>query len=343
MEFFDPSSIDTVTLPEHEQFGPSRPHNPAPPRVNLEGSHTEWLVDGRLPRVGSSLLLGRRQSGKSVLVRDLALSVARGAPWLGFDTRRGSALYVHASKDLRQVCAAFVAGGLRSDDEVHLLAAQRTGDVLSQVRERAQSLRPSLIVLDGVKPLLRPHEPETAWPGAGALAQLAWIATYTRSHVLLVHELSGGFEQDMQPLLRSDDGVDTVLVLHHVGAQRFVGSIQRHGRDLFEPVQVPHSPCFRRARRGLRDPQVGQRLMSYLRFRSVLVSEQEICGDLSDEDPMTLRRVLEGLQRSGRLIRTGSGEKGDPYYYTGFDKVAGSAGNGWLRRVRPWARVRSWS
>jgi hypothetical protein len=343
VDFFDPSNVDTVTLPEHEQFGPSRPHNPTPPRVNLDGSHTEWLVDGRLPRVGTSLLIGHRRSGKSTLARDLALSIARGAPWLGFDTRRGRALYVHASKDLRQVCAAFVAGGLRSDDEVHMLAAQPVGDLLSQVRERAQSLRPSLIVLDGVKPLLRPHEPESAWPGAGALAQLAWIAMYTRSHVLLVHELSGSSDQDMKPLLRGDDGVDTVLVLHRAGAHRFVGSIQRHGHDLLEPVQVPHAPSFGSARRTLRDPQVAERLLSYLRFRSSLVSDHEICGDLSDEDPTTLRRVLEGLRQSGRLIRTGSGGEGDPYRYTGFDRVVSSSDNGWLRRVRPWARLRTWN
>ena len=65
-----------------------------------------WVVDGRLPVGGTSILGGRPKVGKTTLARSLALAVVRGEPWLGFDP--GS-----ASTPSRARCSTWHWKGIR--------------------------------------------------------------------------------------------------------------------------------------------------------------------------------------------------------------------------------------
>src|SRR5262245_14100822 len=54
----------------------------------------QWIVQKLLRSSGLSLLAGKPKSGKSTLARQLAVSVARGVPFLGRPTRVAPVLYV---------------------------------------------------------------------------------------------------------------------------------------------------------------------------------------------------------------------------------------------------------
>lgn len=56
----------------------------------------EWLVKGLMARREVSFLAGPSQSGKSFLVTDIALAIARGTPWMNRVVRRGAVVYVAA-------------------------------------------------------------------------------------------------------------------------------------------------------------------------------------------------------------------------------------------------------
>ncbi len=56
----------------------------------------EWLVKGLIARREVSFLAGPSQSGKSFLVSDLALAIARGVPWFNRVVRRGAVAYIAA-------------------------------------------------------------------------------------------------------------------------------------------------------------------------------------------------------------------------------------------------------
>jgi RecA-family ATPase len=53
----------------------------------------QWTVKGIMQRSTLSLWYGAPSSGKSFLVTDLGMAVARGAFWMGHRTRPGLVIY----------------------------------------------------------------------------------------------------------------------------------------------------------------------------------------------------------------------------------------------------------
>lgn len=58
-----------------------------------------WLVDGLIPEHNVTLLGGDGGTGKSLLILQLAFSVATGSPWLGRTVPRGNVLFVSAEDE----------------------------------------------------------------------------------------------------------------------------------------------------------------------------------------------------------------------------------------------------
>ena len=54
----------------------------------------EFLIDQLLPEKAFTMMYGSPGSGKSFLAIDMALSVANGVPWQGYETKRGAVLYI---------------------------------------------------------------------------------------------------------------------------------------------------------------------------------------------------------------------------------------------------------
>lgn len=59
----------------------------------------EELIKGILRRGHKMLISGSSKAGKSFLLMELCISIAEGRPWLGFDIRKGRALYVNLEID----------------------------------------------------------------------------------------------------------------------------------------------------------------------------------------------------------------------------------------------------
>jgi len=55
-----------------------------------------WIVKGIIPQADLVVVFGESGSGKSFIVTDLALSIARGVDWRGHKTRQGRVVYIAA-------------------------------------------------------------------------------------------------------------------------------------------------------------------------------------------------------------------------------------------------------
>ena len=60
----------------------------------LHRPEPSWTVDGLVPEIGFTLLVGRNQVGKTFLGLDLACSISLGRPWFVRETRQTRVLYV---------------------------------------------------------------------------------------------------------------------------------------------------------------------------------------------------------------------------------------------------------
>jgi hypothetical protein len=310
------------------------------PEPDLEG----WLVDGRLPRSGTSILTGEAQVGKSTLARQLALSVARGAPWLGFATTGGPVLYLHFDTCLADLCADFEQIGLTPRDDVHFLLEAAEVGLLDQIRKRAWELEAALIVVDGLDPLLRLEESRQGSQSTSAFDRILGLAHATGAHLLLVHDFGrDGVREVSQLLAETVHPVDTILLLQRSGDRRALNTIQRRGDDIDCPLPIPlgetaleSRPAEVEATPSTREVQ--SRILAYLGSIAKLATRHEIIENAGLDASLVLPE-LKALRRSGRVLELGQGTRYDPYLYTGCEVLSANSASPWLRKVRPWVNV----
>ena len=341
---FDPFADDTLTfgvepLVETSTWTPLTSRGLLSPELR----DPNWLIEERLPSVGSSLLVGHPGARPSTVARQIALATARGEAWLDFKTRAERVLYVYPGDELDRLKTGFAESGLRPSDNVRFLGARSRGALMARICEQAEGLRPGLIVLDGLVSLVRKDRPGEVWPCLPAVEELQQLANHTRSHILMVQETPADLGRALNPLLeRAEPLVDSILVLHRLHSGRLLTSIQRHGEDI--AIELPserEEPLLTAlpAPEAKADPAVGSELadqiVDYLKLRAAMVSEEEVCNQLDDRDANAIVCSLRALHAAGHLIRIGKGTLRTPFRYTGFDVV--SSPNSWLRRVRTWA------
>jgi len=107
-----------------------------------EDEKIPWLMDQHLPSAGLSILGGKPKAGKSVLSRCLALNVARGTPFLGFETAKGSVFYLGLEEKRSEVKSHFRSMGATSDDPIFVFIAPSPQDGLAKLHEAAEREQP---------------------------------------------------------------------------------------------------------------------------------------------------------------------------------------------------------
>jgi hypothetical protein len=175
--------------------------------LDLPGAEHEWLVKNVITRKERTMMVGASQSGKSFLAIDLALSIARGAPWFGNRVLRGGVVYQagEGGRGIKKRLRAYRAEhGISPADELPFVLLPATVDLFSgdDACEAliAESLHWSstfdcpleLVVIDTLS---------TATPGADensskdigpVLARCERIAHKTNAAVMLVHHMNSG-------------------------------------------------------------------------------------------------------------------------------------------------------
>jgi hypothetical protein len=162
----------------------------------LPAAPTDWLVDGVLQPGRFAVLFGPPGAGKSIAAIDLALSVARGVPWLGrFDVHQAPVAYCytegadgfrvrvdawkqrHGVIDRAGVLVTFEAPNLLDKANVAaLLAALRRLDPL-----------PALVIVDTLARVIPAADENSAKDMGTAIAACDRLRTSFDCAVLLVH------------------------------------------------------------------------------------------------------------------------------------------------------------
>jgi hypothetical protein len=185
------------------------------------------IVCGVLHRGCKGVLGGGSKSFKTWSLMDLALSVATGSPWWGYETLQGPVLYLNM-----EVPRAFFATRLHSiatargleipTGTLHvwnLRGHANVGEIVQRATEQARSHPYALIVVDPFYKLAAGSDENAAGEMALVLAQIDRLAEQTGAAVMYGHHFSKGNQSQKETIDRmSGSGVfardaDAILTL----------------------------------------------------------------------------------------------------------------------------------
>lgn len=233
----DPPSPLALVQPSH---GNGHATEPTPRRFTLR-SDTElaamppltWVLADLLPDGGLGVLYGPPGCGKSFLALAWAMAIARGAPWLGHETRRGPVVYVAAEggHGLAQRVRAYRDAHAIPDkvdaffviEPLSLLELKDVGDLLRAIDagltadwadayfiDPAESrVNPQLVVFDTMARVMPGGDENSAQDVGRVIAAADRIRREADCHVLLIHhtQKTGELERGSSALRGAADAM----------------------------------------------------------------------------------------------------------------------------------------
>lgn len=180
---------------------------------------TEWIVEGLL-KPGLSVLAGAPKIGKSWMVLNLCLSVAKGESFLGMKTRQGAVLYITLEDSKVRIQERILRiSEEASDDLVISLECDPLGDglrrQLTDFYRRYQTAR--LVVIDTFQKV-RDAQSQMSYANDYAdVSMLKKIADELRICILLVHHTRKMGDSDFINEISGTNGIagsaDTLMIL----------------------------------------------------------------------------------------------------------------------------------
>ena len=279
---------------------------------------SRWLVEGCLPIGGTSILGARPKVGKSTLARNLALSVARGMPFLDMAVQQGPVVYLALEEKRSEVQRHFQQMGAR-EEPIHIHFGIAPREELRAVREVIAQYKPALLIIDPLLRLVRVKDSNAYGEVTQALEPYVQLARSTGCHIMFVHHMVKHDRTGGEGLLGSTaifGAVDTAIMLTRHEQVRTIETTQRYGEDLPPTVVLyDRSTGLLTRDRTITDTQ---RDTLTAKICAVLshgpLNEAEIRAQLGG-DQTELAKALRLLVEHGAVVRSGVGRKGSPYHY----------------------------
>jgi hypothetical protein len=281
------------------------------------GKAPEWLVDGLLLVGGVSLLVAKPKVGKTTLSRARGLAVARGTPFLGRTTQQGAVLYLVLEDSEEMAKEHFVRMGGTAEPLFCHIAGGEEAD-LEWVGEIIAEFQTRLVIVDTLFKLIRFSDGNDYAQVSRAMAPLIGLARKTRCHITCLHHVGKGLRNGPDAILGSTalfGAVDTVLSLEEHSERGTISTTQRYGTRL-PPTPLTLDPATGWPALGTAPATPAEEPLA-ARVRAVCsapVTAPALAARL-DVSRTRLDRVLARLVAEERLVRVGTGLRGDPYRY----------------------------
>jgi len=303
---------------------------------------TPWLVEGRLPAGGLSVIVAKPKAGKSTLARALALAVSRGEPWLGWETSPGPVFYLAFEEKRSQVRDHFRTLGATGEEPLQLIIGPCPVNAVAQLESAAQREHPVLIVVDTLQLLVRAKDLNDYAEVTRALEPLNRIARHDGAHVQFVHHArKGRMRQDGDSVLGSTaimGGVDTIIQLRRTERCRSLWTTQRYGEDveevIFELDPTSRIPHLGGPREAFEEGRLEDSILSALGDAKEPLTEDEVDHRVEGRTGRK-RAALRHLVGKGAVIRTGKGVRNDSYRYSVPEAGTGNSGLSFSRSLVP--------
>ena len=174
---------------------------------------TEWVLDKVFPVAATSMLGARPGAGKSSIVRNFAMCVAGGSPFLGRPVKAGRVLMASLEENKKMLVKTLRKMGANGDN-IYIRCTDMTNGV-EILRAAIKRVRPTLVTIDALGDFLPGQDLNKAEIMKPALRLLSKLAHETGVHIFTSHHTKKG---DLGPdsLLGSvaiAGGVDGIMLL----------------------------------------------------------------------------------------------------------------------------------
>lgn len=207
-----------------------------PLKLSANSNPTEWLVDGIFQSGGISIMAGAPKSGKSTLTRQLAISVCRGADFLGRKTKKGKVIYLALEENEGMVVDQFKHLGITDEDPMLIKVGPILQENPAQLLEKSiKASNADLVVIDTMLLMTRIDDINSYTQVYKALNPYRNIARETGVHIIMIHHKNKGFSTKADSAAGSvalSAAVDCTFILNETNNHdfRFVNTSQRGGK-----------------------------------------------------------------------------------------------------------------
>lgn len=205
----------------------------------------DWLVEGLLIRGGLAVFGAKPKVGKTTLLQQMALAVARGEPFLGRRTKGGAVIYVALEEDRGRLVARFRRLGAQPDDQIRVHVGPVGEDGFQRLVESVHESPVSLTVIDPIQRLFRLEDINDYAQVSRATDPLIQLARETGCATIFSHHLGKFDRESGDQILGSTalfGSVDTAAIIRkQEGGARTIETVQRYGSSL-EPVVLGFDP-----------------------------------------------------------------------------------------------------
>jgi len=277
----------------------------------------DYLSEGSL-----ALLASKPKTGKSTLTYEMAVKVAMGKPFLGRATQAGGVLILAAEEHRRDVRHRLQTLGAEQLENLHVHCGPLadTPDMYHQLDEFIREHKVKLVIVDTLNTFWSVEDENSATQVTAAVKPLLKLARDTGAAVLLVHHSRKG-EGDHGDEIRGSGALfsllDVALILkrHDVETQRKLTAISRYSETPAELVIELRDHGYE----ALGDPAAAGKQAKLTKLEGALSDVPMETKELAKKagvSPRGAYALLESLARDGRVDRSGTGRRNDPFRYS---------------------------
>lgn len=196
----------------------------------------EFIVDGMLTVGGISIISGDPKAGKSTLVRQLTLAIARGNEFLGRKCIKGACVYLALEEQLGLIKHELRKQGASNDEKniyLHFGAPKRK-DFLEELEGIITDLSVKFVVVDTFMLASMLKDANQYGDTNSFLQSYRELARSTGCHVMFIHHTNKGDGHGTNRISGSQaihGGVDNAVMFTKNGMQRFISTSQRGGAN----------------------------------------------------------------------------------------------------------------
>jgi hypothetical protein len=292
-----------------------------------------WLVEGLLPAIGTSIIGAPPKSGKSTLARQLCVVAHNGHPFLGRESVKGNALYFSTQESPKNIVSHFNVMGYDSPEMIPPVISerqpdrQRSLDLLDNTLEANPGFK--LVVIDMIIDFLPVSDANDYEEVRKVFAGIAALAEKHRLHIAVTHHSKKvKQENSVHDLLGSTamaGAVDQVIMIS-VDRQknRYITTSQRYGKDIEERVinwKDDRMMMFlgkaaseiAQEQKDAAKQRVEQAVLTYVVNNPDCSRDDVLAGVTGDAS--TKLDALKLLEQTGMIQKAGTGKRGDRLYF----------------------------